>query len=195
MSRGRHQTPKPPNPHLTRREREVGLLIGAGLSDKEVAQRLGISVKTAATHGDNARRKLKLNSRFKLIQLVANGLLAIALLLCGCATKPKQRAADLQSAVRFAELNLASVGETAGPAGVLSSDCGFTWILPRTNRYVLVETKDYLHNGVIRYLHDQEVYGTSLVIWPGPVSPEHPELPDTLNPAAFFRTRYTTNTP
>lgn len=85
---------------------------------------------------------------------------------------------------------------TEGPAGIVMSDCGFTWVIPRTNRYTLIEVKDYLHNGVIRYLHDREVYGDSLVIWPGPIDVvNHPELPETLNPAAYFHTRYTTNHP
>lgn len=94
-------------------------------------------------------------------------------------------------------MNLTSVGAIGeGPAGVMSSDTGFVWILPRTNRYFWVETKDVLHNTVVRYLHDREVYGPSLTFWPGEIdSVNHPELPETLNPAAYFRTRYTTNTP
>ncbi len=40
----------------TRREREVLKLIGEGATTKEVAQRLGISVKTAQAHRDNLKQ-------------------------------------------------------------------------------------------------------------------------------------------
>ncbi len=46
----------------TRREREVLKLIGEGATTKEVAQRLGISVKTAQAHRDNLKQKLELRS-------------------------------------------------------------------------------------------------------------------------------------
>ena len=106
-----------------------------------------------------------------------------------------QKRADIVEKVETVSLNMSATA-AAGPAGVMQSDLGFTWIIPSTNRYVFIETKDRLHNSVIRYLHDREVYGNSLVIWPGPIDAvNHPELPDTLNPAAYFRTRYTTNHP
>lgn len=134
----------------------------------------------------------------QLRQFHALGILA-TLICAGCqAARQQPRTSALPAMLEAAELASLEMSEagTEGPAGVLQSDCGFTWILPRTNRYVLIETKDYLLNGVVRYLHDQEVYGTSLVIWPGPIDAvNHPELPETLNPAAYFRTRYTTNHP
>ncbi len=43
----------------TRRERDVLKLIGEGATTKEVAQRLGISVKTAQAHRDNLKQKLE----------------------------------------------------------------------------------------------------------------------------------------
>jgi DNA-binding CsgD family transcriptional regulator len=48
---------------LSEREMECFLLFGKGVSTKEVAFRLGITVKTAATHRKRARAKLKLNSQ------------------------------------------------------------------------------------------------------------------------------------
>lgn len=86
MRRGFHQKPRPPNSGLTRREREVCLLIGEGLSDKEVANRLVTSTKTIEKHGENARKKLKVDSRFKIIQLVARGALALLLGFFLCAS-------------------------------------------------------------------------------------------------------------
>lgn len=47
---------------LTHREREIVQLIAEGKSTKEVAQVLGISVKTAETHRTNLMRKLDLHS-------------------------------------------------------------------------------------------------------------------------------------
>jgi DNA-binding NarL/FixJ family response regulator len=55
-----------PNP--TRREREVLKLISEGATTKEVAQRLGISVKTAQAHRDNLKQKLELHSTAALVR-------------------------------------------------------------------------------------------------------------------------------
>jgi DNA-binding NarL/FixJ family response regulator len=55
-----------PNP--TRREREVLKLVSEGATTKEVAQRLGISVKTAQAHRDNLKQKLGLRSTAALVR-------------------------------------------------------------------------------------------------------------------------------
>lgn len=47
---------------LTSREREVVQLLAEGMSSKEVAVRLGLSVKTAETHRSNIMQKLDLHS-------------------------------------------------------------------------------------------------------------------------------------
>lgn len=47
---------------LSSREREIVQLLAEGKSNKEVAQRLGISVKTAETHRNNIMRKMKFHS-------------------------------------------------------------------------------------------------------------------------------------
>jgi DNA-binding NarL/FixJ family response regulator len=52
----------------TRREREVLKLIGEGATTKEVAQRLGISVKTAQVHRDNLKQKLELRSTAAMVR-------------------------------------------------------------------------------------------------------------------------------
>ncbi len=52
----------------TRREREVLKLIGEGATTKEVAQRLGISVKTAQAHRDNLKQKLELRSTAAMVR-------------------------------------------------------------------------------------------------------------------------------
>jgi DNA-binding NarL/FixJ family response regulator len=51
---------------MTNREREVMELIGEGLSNKEIAQRLAISVQTVKSHVHNILEKLALRSRLQL---------------------------------------------------------------------------------------------------------------------------------
>jgi len=53
---------------LTRREREVLRLIGEGSTTKEVAQRLGISPKTAQVHRENLKQKLDLRSTAAMVR-------------------------------------------------------------------------------------------------------------------------------
>jgi DNA-binding NarL/FixJ family response regulator len=51
---------------MTNREREVMELIGEGLSNKEIAQRLAISVQTVKSHVHNILEKFALRSRLQL---------------------------------------------------------------------------------------------------------------------------------
>ena len=53
---------------LTDREMEVFQLIGQGLSTREIAAKLCLSVKTIETHKENLKRKLKLSNATELIQ-------------------------------------------------------------------------------------------------------------------------------
>ena len=57
-----------PESRLTAREREVVQLLAEGRTNKEVATRLGISVKTAETHRANVMRKLNLHSVTELVR-------------------------------------------------------------------------------------------------------------------------------
>jgi DNA-binding CsgD family transcriptional regulator len=56
-------------PALTDREREVFQLIAAGLSNKEVAQKAGISVATARNHIHNILAKLDVHSKLEAVSL------------------------------------------------------------------------------------------------------------------------------
>jgi len=60
---------KPPSPALplTRREREVAELIATGLSDKEIARRLNISLATAKLHVHNLLGKLNAQRRGQVV--------------------------------------------------------------------------------------------------------------------------------
>lgn len=55
---------------MTRREREVIELIGAGLSNKEIAQRLHLAVYTVKSHVHNILEKLALRSRLEIASYV-----------------------------------------------------------------------------------------------------------------------------
>jgi DNA-binding NarL/FixJ family response regulator len=67
-------TPRPadPEPHsalgtLTPRELEVLGLVGAGMSNSDIAQRLVLSTATIKTHVHRCMRKLTLNSRAQAV--------------------------------------------------------------------------------------------------------------------------------
>ena len=55
-------------PSLTQRERDVIQLLADGRSNREIASRLEISVKTVETHRSSIMRKLKLNSITELVR-------------------------------------------------------------------------------------------------------------------------------
>lgn len=53
---------------LTNREMEVFRLIGEGLDSKEIAGRLGVSMKTIGTHRENIKEKLNLKHYTELVK-------------------------------------------------------------------------------------------------------------------------------
>jgi len=53
---------------LTPREREILVLIAEGLTNQEIAKRLGISVKTVQTHRAHILEKLNLHDRAELVR-------------------------------------------------------------------------------------------------------------------------------
>lgn len=61
------KTSKPPAT-LSEREAEVLRLIAAGYSNKEIAGRLSLSVKTVEAHKANAMRKLELRGRIDIVK-------------------------------------------------------------------------------------------------------------------------------
>ncbi|GAB4159811.1 MAG: hypothetical protein Tsb0033_14870 [Winogradskyella sp.] len=52
---------------ITEREKQVVLLIGQGLSNKEIAHKLNLSRSTVETHRKNIRKKLKIKGKDGLI--------------------------------------------------------------------------------------------------------------------------------
>lgn len=64
---GEGEVPEPYQ-QLTPREREVLALIGEGLTNKEIAEQLVISLSTVQTHYSNIIEKLGLNNRAELIK-------------------------------------------------------------------------------------------------------------------------------
>jgi len=67
---GEHRPPQfsPHQPWISKREEEVLRLIAWGYSNKEIAARIDISVKTVEAHRANAMRKLDLNSRIGIVR-------------------------------------------------------------------------------------------------------------------------------
>ena len=55
---------------LTSRELEIARAIAAGVSNKAIAKRLGISVRTVTTHVSNILRKLEVTSRHELSDVI-----------------------------------------------------------------------------------------------------------------------------
>ncbi|HVS48350.1 MAG TPA: LuxR C-terminal-related transcriptional regulator [Candidatus Dormibacteraeota bacterium] len=62
------------SPSLTRREREVAILVGQGLTNREIATRLFISERTAESHVEQIRGKLGFHSRVQIATWVSAGL-------------------------------------------------------------------------------------------------------------------------
>src|SRR5207245_2171316 len=60
-------------PSLTRREREVAILVAQGLTNREIATRLFISERTAESHVEQIRGKLGFRSRVQIANWVAAG--------------------------------------------------------------------------------------------------------------------------
>ncbi|MGD8169762.1 response regulator transcription factor [Herbiconiux sp. P16] len=65
--------PAPNVAELTDREHEIAMLVARQLSNKEIAQRLFLSVRTVESHVYTARGKLGARSRRELGRLVSGG--------------------------------------------------------------------------------------------------------------------------
>ena len=82
-------SPKPPNTDdapikrkrpeaLTQREQEILQLIWSGLKNKEIAQRLNISVKTVEAHRANMMKKVHVSNAAQLLNAaIQEGLIQI----------------------------------------------------------------------------------------------------------------------
>src|SRR5204863_1588225 len=69
---------KEPFAQLTQREREVLALIADGQSNKEIANQLGIGVRTIETHRERIMRRLDIHSVAGLTKFaIANGMISI----------------------------------------------------------------------------------------------------------------------
>ena len=64
----RSQSKGAKGPALTRRERDVLRLIGEGATAKDIAQKLGISPKTAQVHRENVKEKLGLRTTAEMVR-------------------------------------------------------------------------------------------------------------------------------
>jgi DNA-binding CsgD family transcriptional regulator len=62
-----------PGEALTRREREIAALVAAGLSNREVAERLVISKRTVDAHMEHIFGKIGVSSRVQLVTWLISG--------------------------------------------------------------------------------------------------------------------------
>ena len=58
--------------NLTDRELQIFQLLGAGISTRDIAEKLHLSVKTVETHRENIKRKLKLSNASELLRYATN---------------------------------------------------------------------------------------------------------------------------
>ena len=65
-----------PGGKLTRREREVALLVARGLTNRQIASELTISERTVTTHVDRILRKLGVTSRSRIAAWAVGQLLS-----------------------------------------------------------------------------------------------------------------------
>ena len=73
------QQAKSPAGHLTQREHQVLTLIAEGMHNREIAERLAISVKTVARHRENIMSKLNLHDRVDLVKYaIEKGLISVS---------------------------------------------------------------------------------------------------------------------
>ena len=78
LNRDQHPPqPSAPADRLTPREREVVQLIAEGLTSKDIARRLGISVKTADAHRANIMRKLDVHSVSEVVLYAVRNLIVL----------------------------------------------------------------------------------------------------------------------
>jgi DNA-binding NarL/FixJ family response regulator len=76
-TRSQHRQEGRAGPRITPREIEIIRLLAEGKSNKEIAARLGIAVRTVETHRAKIMLKLGLNSKSRLVQYaIRNGLTA-----------------------------------------------------------------------------------------------------------------------
>ena len=68
VSRSTHKTGPTPRADLTEREEEVLRMIAWGHSNKEIASRLNLSVKTIEAHKANAMQKLNMTGRIDIVR-------------------------------------------------------------------------------------------------------------------------------
>jgi DNA-binding NarL/FixJ family response regulator len=80
---GKHDPPgqdaNPPGDLLTKREHQVLTLVAEGMHNREIAEKLGIRVKTVSRHRENIMGKLNLHDRVDLVKYaIEKGLITVS---------------------------------------------------------------------------------------------------------------------
>jgi DNA-binding CsgD family transcriptional regulator/sugar lactone lactonase YvrE len=118
-------------PSLTRREREVAILVAQGLTNREIATRLFISERTAESHVEQIRGKLGFHSRGQIAAWVPRGLpgdagAATTVRAAGSPPAPARGPARLR---RLGRRSVATgIGVVAGAALLAALTLSYNWI-------------------------------------------------------------------
>ncbi len=85
---------------MTRRESQILTLVGAGLGDKEIASKLGITYGTVKVYGSKLRTRLASVPRFReLLQSPTNQRVAMAFIAIGLGMAPAPEKVRLTSSL------------------------------------------------------------------------------------------------
>jgi DNA-binding CsgD family transcriptional regulator len=109
----------PRRSRLTRRQEQVVDLAANGMSDKEMARQLGISVRTVEDHFSRARQRWGAATRAELIAMaVASGTIVPARVPGGWAGAHDERSGWRSETMRFPNKMAAAHGHSAGVPAV-----------------------------------------------------------------------------
>jgi len=122
-------------PSLTRREKEVAILVGQGLTNREIATRLFISERTAESHVEQIRGKLGFHTRVQIATWVAAGMPGDGGLVSGVPAAAHVKPTRSWLTRRLAATSIGVVGVLLGGLAL-----AYAWLSPPTSAGLHVVT-------------------------------------------------------